>query len=363
MNRSQILPCRITMICALITLVVSLTGGILFILPVIGKITLGQNTSWINYFMIRQTIWRLPIELYIAIIALILLLVHRSTSWRMIINTLLLAATIGMIRSNPYNISIWVMVSLSFIALCTSSVFYEGNIKVFVKELIDNIKQLHRRQTLIWKSVATILAIAFAANYIHNEIIKQSSEEARDARLLEWYNDARSKVHTIDGLQLKIFTDYQCPACSQLVPKYTETSLTAGNGMVSVGLYDYPLDTACNDSSISSLHPAACSAAYAARLVDKEQPSESHDFRSWLYANRSELNDNIILQKLKEIGIADPQDMFDNEIILAVHNDVKDAKAYGVNAVPSVVLNNVLLPAGLNPSKLELLLKSEMAKQ
>jgi hypothetical protein len=109
---------------------------------------------------------------------------------------------------------------------------------------------------LIWKIVAAILAVAFIINYTHNEIIRQSREEARDARLVEWYKDERNKAGASDGIDLKIFTDYLCPACSQLVPRYLETTLAAEYGIVQVRSLDYPLDAACNDSSTSTIHPA-----------------------------------------------------------------------------------------------------------
>lgn len=358
---SQTSLSRSIMICALVVLGVSLIGGIISVLPVIGKITLGPNTSWINTFVIGQSIWRLPIEFYIAIVALILLAIRSSTAWNMILSTLLLAINLGMIRSNPSNILLWIMIAVSIVALCVSSAFSEGGVKVFFREFSDTIKQLRQRPTAVWKMVAAMLAVAFILNFMHNKIVKQSSEEARDARLVEWYKDARNKANAIDGIEIKIFTDYQCPACSQNVPKYLETALNTGNDAVRIILRDYPLDTACNDSPMFSMHPAACSAAYAVRLVEKEKTDEIQDFRSWLYTNQSKLNDYVILQRLKKIGINNPKDMFDEEINKAVSASIQEARTYGISSIPSVVLNNVLLPAGLNPSKLELLLKSELS--
>jgi len=360
MSASQVLSKRITMVCTLAILCISFVSGIVYVLPMIGKLTLGPHISWINYLLVRQTIWRVPIQFYIAIIAIILLTVHRSTSWSMVCSTVLFSTSLGMIFRNPYNIPLWITVVASVTALCASSASFEGGIKVFLRELFGTIKQLRQQPTSIWKMVAAMFAVAFVINYIHNEIVTRTSEEARDARLVEWYKDARNKTVTTDGIELKIFTDYQCPACSQQVPKYLETVLKIGSNTVRVELRDYPLDAACNDSSMSSLHPAACSAAYAVRLVDKELPDKVSNFRSWLYSKRSDLNDEIILKQLEEIGVSRPHDMFNDEIKHAVHADLQEAKAYGLGAVPSVVLNNVLLPAGLNPSKLELLLKSEI---
>lgn len=359
MKTVQTLSRRIVMFCALVILGVNITGGIIYILLTIGKLTIGQNTSWINYFVTRKTFWLLPIELYIVVIALILMVVYRSANWTIVWSTISLAIILGTIHSSPYNVLLWIMMVANIVILCVSSASFDGDSKKFFRGLFDDIKYLPQRPALLWKIIAAIFAMSFILNYAHNEIIGRTSEEARDARLVEWYKGARNKVPATDGIELKIFTDYQCPACSQLVPRYIETALDAGNNAVQVGLYDFPLDTACNSLS-RPIHPAACSAAYAARLMDEEIPNESHDFRMWLYTNRSELNDDTILQRLKEMGINNPQNMFDSEIKEAVRADILEAMAYGINAIPSIILNNVLLPAGMNPAKMELLLKLEM---
>jgi len=360
MSMSKALSGRITMICALVVLCVGLAGGMISFLLMIGKLTPGTNVFRIDYFMTGKTVWLVPIELYMAIAALILLAVSNKTVWSMVWSTIIFTVPLGMIRGNTYNIFLWMMIASGITALCVSSAAFEGGIKVFLREIIDAVKKLLQQPASAWKTIAAILAIAFVLNYTHNEIIIKTSEEARDARLVEWYKNARNKTNKSEFIEVKIFTDYQCPACSQLVPGYLETVLAVGNGAVQVKLRDFPLDTACNDSSFFSLHPSACSAAYAARLADMENPDESRDFRLWLYANRSILNDDVIMRRLKEIGVDNPQDMFDDEIRQAVQADIEEAKTYGISGVPSVLINNVLLQGGLNPSKLELLIKSEI---
>ena len=52
--------------------------------------------------------------------------------------------------------------------------------------------------------------------------------------------------------------------------------------------------------------------------------------------------------------------MFDSEIKQEVRKDLQDARNYGISGVPSVVLNGVLLPPGLNPTQLEMLLEYEI---
>jgi len=361
MSISKALLCRVGIICTLVVLGISLIGGTMLFLLITGKFSVNIDASLIKYFVIYRTIWKVPIGFYVAIIALISLSAHRSVSWSVFWNTVLFAGTLGMLRDNPSNILLWIMIISGFIALCISSATFEGGLKVFLTELFDSMKQLRQRPASAWKIVAATLAVAFVVNYVHNEMVIRTSVEARDTHLLEWYKDAHNKVIAANETKLKIFTDYQCPACSQLVPEYLKTAIAAGNGAAMIEFHDYPLDASCNDLLESSLHPAACYAAYAVRLIDKEIPEDGHDFRSWLYAHRAELSYEVILRRLEEIGINNPGDMFNEEIKQAVYADIQAAKAYGINSVPSVVLNEVLLPAGLNPNKLELLMKYVMA--
>jgi len=74
----------------------------------------------------------------------------------MVFSTILFATNLGMILGNPHNISLWVMVTV----LCASSASFEGGLKVFLRELLDSIKQLRQQPTSVWKMVAAILAVA-----------------------------------------------------------------------------------------------------------------------------------------------------------------------------------------------------------
>jgi hypothetical protein len=365
MNLSKTMSRRIITICALIICAAGIAGGVISILPVLGLRSPGSNVSWIRYFVTNQNIWRVPVEFYMAIAAGVLLTARRSIHWSMLLCTALFAVNLGMIRHNPHEILLWIIILSSVVGLYALNAAFTGTIKTFVREFIDDIRHIRRKSAYVWKLAVVVLAGAFVINYLHGEIVRHANEDARDERLLKQYKTNRSKSTESGVIRLEIFTDYQCPACSQLTPKYLETAAATGGGAILVELRDYPLDSACNDNlsrEKPSLHPAACSAAYAVRLVEREMPDKVHDLRAWLYANRTELDNNAIKQKLMETGVKDPQDMFDSVITQAVRADIQKAKNYGINAVPFVVLNGVLLPPGLNPSKLEMLLEYEMGR-
>ena len=363
MNLSKTALCRIITACALIICVAGIVGGMISILPVFGLRSPGSNVSWVRYFVTNQHIWRVPIEFYLAATAVVLLTTRRSIHWSMLLCTVLFAVNLGMIRHNPRDILLWIMILSSVIGLYALNAAFAGTLKTFGLEFIDDIRHIRRKSASAWKLSVVVLAGAFVINYLHDEIIMRSSEDARDERLLKQYRNARAKSTEPGVVRLEIFTDYQCPACSQLTPKYLETAAAAGGGAVLMELRDFPLDSTCNDDisrEKPSPHPAACVAAYAVRLTERDVPDNVHGLRAWLYANRTALNDDVIRQRLKETGVNNPEDMFDSEITQSVQADIQAAKNYGIGAVPFVVLNGVLLPPGLNPSKLGMLLEYEI---
>ena len=363
MSLSRTTSCRITTICALIICVVGIACGVISILPVLGWRSPESNASGFRYFVTNQNIWRVPVEFYMAIAAVVLLTARRSIHWSMLLCTFLFAINLWMIRHNPRDILLWITMLSSVIGLYALNAAFTGTLKTFGREFIDDIRHIRQRSAAVWRVAVVAFAGAFVINFLHGEIIRYASEDARDERLLKQYRTTRAESIEPGTIKLEIFTDYQCPACSQLTPKYLDTAEATGGGTIIVELRDFPLDSACNDNisrEKPSMHPVACSAAYAVRLTERDVPSKVNDLRAWLYANRTELNDDVIRQKLSETGINNTEDMFDSEIMQTVRADIQKAKTYGIGAVPFVVLNGVLLPPGLNPSKLEMLLEYEM---
>jgi predicted DsbA family dithiol-disulfide isomerase len=365
MSLSKTASRRIITTCALIICAAGIAGGAISIMPMLGLRSPGSNVSWVRYFAANQSIWRVPVEFYMAMAAGILLTVRRSIHWSMLLCTVLFAISLWVIRHNSRDVLLWIIILLSVVGLYALNAAFAGTLKTFGREFIDDIMYIRQRSASVWKLAVVLLAGVFVINYLHGEIIRHASEDAKDERLLKQYRDARAESVEPGVIRLEIFTDYQCPACSQLTPKYLETAEAVGGAAILVELRDYPLDSACNNNlsrEKPSMHPAACVAAYAVRLAEREMPDKAADLRAWLYANRTELDNDVIQQKLIEAGVNNPHDMFDSAITQAVRADIQAAKSYGIGAVPFVVLNGVLLPPGLNPSKLEMLLEYEMGR-
>lgn len=353
---------RIAIICVLLICGASMTSCAVAVFPMVWPHMVVADLSWMRYFVTHLTIWRLPLECYIALLSSGLL-VARNSHWRIVVMTLLFAGSLGSLRSNLYNLSLIVTTLASITGLCASCASIKSNASDYVLGLIGDVTRIRRTPASIWKLSTTVLAVAFVITYLHGAVIRRTSEEADNARLLEWYHDAKGTSYSTERMTLEIFTDYQCPACSRLVPQYLQLSTAIRGDAMQITLKDYPLDSACNDlypQRGALPHLAACSAAYAARLVSREKPNDVHAFRTWLYENRARLNDEFIVQKLRTMGVDNPQRMFDPGVQQAVYSDLNEAKKHGITAIPSVVLNGVLLPAGISSEKLKILLESEV---
>ena len=277
----------------------AITGGVIYILPKIGLSPPGSNILWSRYLVTTQTIWRVPIEFYIATVAVVLLVSRRSVHWSILLGTALFATNLGMINRNPRNVLLWIMILTSLIALHASNSAFTGTLKTFGYNLINDVINIQQRSTAAWKFISVILAGTLFIYYIHNETIKYTSEAARGECLIKQYKNAKEKLSESDGIRLEIFSDYQCAACSQLTPKYLKMANTAGVEAILMKLRDYPLDSSCNDYNSSSglllPHQSACSAAYAAKLAERETPDKVDGFRTWLYANQTILDDDVIM--------------------------------------------------------------------
>ena len=145
MNLLETTSCRIVVICAFIICVSGIVGGVIFILFILGLLPSESNTSWIRYFVTTQTIWRVPLELYVVTIAVLLFIARRSTHWSMLLCTVLLTINLGMIRRNPHDILLWIIILSSVMGLCALNASFMGNLKAFGQGLINDIRNVRQR--------------------------------------------------------------------------------------------------------------------------------------------------------------------------------------------------------------------------
>ena len=134
-------------------------------------------------------------------------------------------------------------------------------------------------------------------------------------------------------VQVMVFSDFECPYCTKLVPSLEEVTETYGDD-VSVTFKQMPL----------SFHASAEPAARAS-LAAKEQGKfwEMHDA---LFASPAEVKAGNFGAIAKKIGLDVERfehDMDDPELAKQIQRDIEDAKALGIRGTPSMVIGDQLV--------------------
>lgn len=135
------------------------------------------------------------------------------------------------------------------------------------------------------------------------------------------------------------FADFQCPAC-RYMSNLLDQLYTEFNGQVQVVFRNYPLDSNCNSSIQSRMHPSACNAAILARCAG--QFGKFWEFHDTVFQNQGGISDANLKVWAKGTGLSDQQiqSCLDSQDILAkVREDVRVGNSIGVDATPTVFIN------------------------
>ena len=134
-------------------------------------------------------------------------------------------------------------------------------------------------------------------------------------------------------VEIVIFSDFQCPYCSKLVPILDQVK-TLYPKEVKVVFKNYPLRN----------HSYARKAAIAA-LAANEQ-GEFWPFHDGLFENHSQIDDTFILMLADKLDLDREQfqrDMKNQKIWAQINKDIQEAKKVGVRGTPTVMVNGKLL--------------------
>ena len=352
---------RILLICGLTMAAVAVSSALLGVLGSLGVLGLGPDIRWIDWVVVPKRMAHLPIEVYLAGLAAALVWLRRS-QWALVVAVLVLGVAAGFVARFMLSPELWVFVIGGALALMVSGASVNDGGRRFMVDLAREVATLWSSPLSRWQAVAVISVVAFAGVGLQSFVVRNSTEDAQTNRMLAWYQAAKAAVHAPPGIELVIFSDYQCPSCRVAVPQLLASAAGASGRTAKVTIRDFPLDNSCNDvvpAGVPSLHPSACVAAIAARLVDERLPDEAEAFHRWLYSNQDRFSEQFIRRKLSELGIGDQFDASWDRLLLAVRADIREGASYGVFSTPSVVLNRVKLP-NISAQGLEKLIAYEM---
>lgn len=140
-----------------------------------------------------------------------------------------------------------------------------------------------------------------------------------------------------------VFADLQCPMCRNAFRLITEEILPKHPGRLRVAFRHFPLDQACNPTSVTTLHPAACRAALAIEAARQVGGPEAYQkLRATLYENQNRLDLGDFSEFVRAAGLDGAK--FDAAMQSgagkdAIAADVALAQQLKVNSVPVLFLN------------------------
>ena len=107
---------------------------------------------------------------------------------------------------------------------------------------------------------------------------------------------------------------------------------------------DYPLNRDCNDTIGQTIHPAACDAAVAVRLVP---PAKREAMEEWLYSHQPAMTSPAVRQAAKDIGQVADFDARYQPTLALVKSDVALGKQLQIRSTPTFFINGVKIEGGL----------------
>ena len=142
------------------------------------------------------------------------------------------------------------------------------------------------------------------------------------------------------------FSDLQCPACraqyfayAPIFAKYADRP-----NDVKLEMKMFPLNSACNPSVPSIVHPAACDAAAAAVLA---RPKGTFDkLVDYFFVHQDEINPEWVKREAADIGKIKDFDAAREGAIQEVKTEASAGGALQINSTPTFFINGKRLPGG-----------------
>lgn len=182
-----------------------------------------------------------------------------------------------------------------------------------------------------------------------------------------WWN-AQPRIETgvpLNGAKVVVvkFSDFQCPGCKQTYLMYTPIlQKYAGNPDVRYVMKDFPLNSNCNVSVQTQMHPVTCEAAIAHRAA--EAAGKGPEMEKWLFDNQATLTSASIADAARRIAGINDLSAETAKRLPGIKKDTADGGALQINQTPTFFINGVKLPndAWLNPEFFDYAIQLELKR-
>lgn len=186
------------------------------------------------------------------------------------------------------------------------------------------------------------------------------------AQFEEWWN-SQPRIETgvpLNGAKVVIvkFSDFQCPGCKQTYSMYLPILAKYSMPDVRYVMKDFPLNSTCNVSVQTQMHPVACEAAVAHRAA--EAAGKGPEMEKWIFDNQATLTSVSIADAARTIAGIDNLGMEAPKRIPGIKKDTADGGALQISSTPTYFINGVRLPTQnwLNPEFFELAIQIELKR-
>lgn len=137
------------------------------------------------------------------------------------------------------------------------------------------------------------------------------------------------------------FSDFLCPFCAY-ISTVMDQLVEENPGKIRLLFVNYPLDIACNKYMQRPMHKGACELATGAVCASRLGGMANYQ-KAAFQARKHGLTNDDFTRILIESGVS-PNDFFncirDPETIEFLEKQIDEAKSYGINATPTIYINN-----------------------
>lgn len=140
-----------------------------------------------------------------------------------------------------------------------------------------------------------------------------------------------------------VFSDFQCPYCREEAKMLRENLPGAYPKQVRVYFKEYPLD---------QIHPWARTAALAGRCVFRQNAAAFWEYHDWIFDKQAEITPENVKAKVLEFAASKKLDALQLGQCLEsrateaeVNRTTAEARALGVNALPTLFINGRRIPS------------------
>jgi hypothetical protein len=137
---------------------------------------------------------------------------------------LLLATTLTLANGRRQCVALWIMSGCAAGMLLTSAAADRRSLRQTLVNVFGDVRGSVADSRVLFAAAAYVLAFLVVGQSISHRLSAATPTESGSLNLVRWFDQQTPldlpELRAVNGRRLVIFTDYQCPSCSLMVPQY-----------------------------------------------------------------------------------------------------------------------------------------------